>query len=205
MPERGAFHMSDTDDESDPLEVFRLNNESILEGNDIRSEIHIAPGSGTVHYPRVIVTDGQSSVTDSHIKLRISYGMSLPPEVLPAEPDQISITESEKNEIRQELTKLAQQIDEILLGGEWWLPMHVASERSGLGDDWRAVREWRENYHRAIEARYIKEIRPQVIDTYKRARVRGFFDPELEEYYEGYILVVAEKLPNLLRRAASKP
>jgi hypothetical protein len=205
MPERGVFHVSATDDKSDSPEVFKLNDESILAGNDIRSEIHIAPGSSTVHYPGIIVTGGKSFVANNDIKIRVSYGMPLPPEVVPAEPDQISITESEKNEIRQELIKLAQQIDEILLGGEWWLPMHEASKRSGLGDDWSAVREWRENYHRAIETRYIEEVRPQVIDTYKQARVRGFFDPELEEYYEGHILVVAEKLPNLLRRAASRP
>jgi hypothetical protein len=205
MHERSAFHMSATDDESDPLEVFRLNDESTLADNDIRSEIHIAPGSSTVHYPGIVVMDGKSFAAQNHIKLRVSYGMPLPPEMPPAEPDQISTMESEKNEIRQELIKLAKLIDELLLGGEWWLPMHEASKRSGLGDDWRAVREWRENYHQAIRARYNKKIRPQVIDAYERARVRGFFDPELEEYYEDHILVMAEKLPGLLRRAANKP
>jgi hypothetical protein len=200
-----TFYMSATNDEPDPLEVFRLNDESTLEDNDIRSEIHIAPGSSTAHYPGIVVLNGNSFAAQNHMKIRASYGMLLPPEMPPAEPDQISTMESEKNEIRQELIKLAQRIDELLLGGEWWLPMHEASKRSGLGDDWRAVREWRENYHQTIRVRYNKEIRPQVIDTYERARVRGFFDPELEEYYEGHILVVAEKLPDLLRRAASNP
>jgi hypothetical protein len=205
MQERNAFRMSATDGELDPLEVFRLNDESFLADNDIRSEIHIASGSGTVHYPSIVVMGGKSFAAQNHMKIRVSYGAPLPPEVPPAEPDQIPTMICEKNEARRELIKLAQRIDELLLGGEWWLPIHEASKRSGLGDDWRAVREWRENYNQAIRARYNKEIRPQVIDTYERARVRGFFDPELEEYYEGHILVVAEKLPDLLRRAASKP
>ena len=59
MPERGVFHVSATDDKSDSPEVFKLNDESILAGNDIRSEIHIAPGSSTVHYPGIIVTGGK--------------------------------------------------------------------------------------------------------------------------------------------------
>lgn len=197
--------MSETHDESNSAEIFSLNDESALTGNDISSEIHIAPGNSLVHYPRLIVTEGKSFIANSHIRIRASYGMSLPPQVTPTEPDQISTTESERNEIRHGLLALAQRIDDLLLEGEWWLPMHEASRRSSLGSDWRAVREWRENYHEAIRTRYNKEIRPQVIDTYERARVRGFFDPELEEYYEGQILVVAEKLPDLLRRTASKP
>lgn len=197
--------MSGTSDDSDPIEVFRINDQSTLADNDIRSEIHIAPGTDASHYPRMVVMNGQSAMTQNHMKIRVSYGMPLPPEVPLPEPDQISTTESEKSEIRQELINLAQQIDELLLGAGWWLPIHEASKLSGLGDDWRAVREWRKNYHEAIRARYNNEIRPRVIDTYKRARIRGFFDPELEEYYEGQILVVAEKIPDLLRRAASKP
>jgi hypothetical protein len=197
--------VSGTSDESDPIEVFTINDQSTLADNDIRSEIHIAPGTDAAHYPRIVVMNGGSAMTQNHMKIRLSFGMPLPPELPLAEPDQISTTESEKSEIRQELIKLAQQIDELLLGGGWWLPMHVASKRSGLGDDWGAVRVWRENYHGVIRARYNDEIRPGVIDTYERARIRGFFDPELEEYYESQILVVAEKIPDLLRRAASKP
>jgi hypothetical protein len=197
--------MSDTHDESDSAEIFSLSDESALTDNNISSEIHIAPGNSRVHYPRLIVIEGKSFIANNHIKIRASYGMPLPPQATPSEPNQVSTTESERNEIRHTLLTVAQRIDELLLAGEWWLPMHEASKVSGLGSDWPAVREWRETYHEAIRSRYNKEIRPQVIDTYERARVRGFFDPELEEYYEGQILVVAERLPELLRRTASKP
>lgn len=196
--------MKADDDKSDPLELFRLNDESTLANNDIRSEIHVAPGSSATNYPGIVVMNGKSFATNNHIRIRTSYGMPLPPEVPPAGPEQVTTTELERNEIRQGLIRLAQRIDELLLGGGWWLPMHEASRRSGLGDDWHAVREWRENYHRTIEEKYNVELRPQVIDIYRQARVRGFFDAGLEEYYEGRILVVAERLPELLRAAASK-
>lgn len=196
--------MSTDGDEPDSIEIFRLNDESALTGNDIRSEIYVAPGSTELHYPRLVVTEGKAFIVGNYMKIRMSYGMRLPPEMPPAEPDQIPTPEWEKNEIRQELIQLAQIIDELLLGGGWWIPSHEARRRSGI-EDWQAARKWRENYHEAIRIKYSKEVLPQVIETYERARVRGFFDPGLEEYYNVDVLVTAERLPDLLRGAASKP
>ena len=144
--------MSTADDKPNSIEIFRIKDESTFTGNDIRSELHIAPSSSTVHYPALIATDGECFVANMHMKVRMSYGMPLPPEAPLAEPDQIPTNQLEKNELRLELIKLAQRID-LLLGDDWWLPMHEASKQSGLGDDWRAVRQWREKYHQAIRMR----------------------------------------------------
>ena len=130
--------------------------------------------------------------------------MPLPPEPVPEEPAQVSTTKSEKEEIRREFIKLAQQIDG-LLKDNYPLSMHEASERSGLGEDWNAVREWRRNHDQALGDKYNREILPQVIGTYEQARVRGFFEAELEKIYDAPVIVVVQKLPELLRRAAAKP
>ncbi len=196
--------MKDANEDPDIPDVIRLEDDSFLAGNFIRSDIHVAPGSGKKNYGHVIRAEGGSGISASYIDIRMSYGMPLPPEPVPEEPAQVSTTKSEKEEIRREFIKLAQQIDG-LLKDNYPLSMHEASEQSGLGGDWNAVREWRRNHDQALGERYNREILPQVIDTYEQARVRGFFEAELEKIYDAPVIVVVQQLPELLRRAAAKP
>ena len=196
--------MSDTNQEPDVPEVIRLEDDSFITGNFIRSDIHVAPGSGKENYGHVILIKDSSGISGSHIDISMSYGMPLPQEPAPQEPAQISSTKAEREKIKQELINLAQQIDG-LLKGNYPLYWHEASERSGLGDDRNAVLEWRRKYDQALEERYSREILPQVINVYERARVKGFFEVELEKSYNVPLLVDAQKLPELLRRAAAKP
>jgi hypothetical protein len=196
--------MNDTNEGPDVPEVIRLEDDSFLTGNFIRSDVHVAPGSGKENYGHVIRAKDGSGISGGYIDIRVSYGMPLPPEPVPEEPAQIPTTKPEKEEIRRELIKLAQQIDG-LLEGNYPLSMHEASERSGLGENWNLVREWRRNHDQTLEERYNREILPQVIGTYERARVKGFFEAELEKIYNAPVIVVAQELPKLLRQAAAKP
>jgi hypothetical protein len=66
-----------------------------------------------------------------------------------------------------------------------------------------AVRKWREEWDAQLAARYCDEIRPKVGALYIHARVRGFFDPELEDYYSSALLAGARGIPALLRKVAS--
>lgn len=195
--------MNDTSEEPDVPEVIRLEDDSFLTGNFIRSDVHVAPGSGTKNYGNAIRVTGGSGISGGCIRIRGSYGMPLPPEPVPEEPAQIPTARPEKEEIRRELIELAEQIDELLK--DYPLSMHEASARSGFGNNWNAVREWRKNYDQALGERYNREILPQVIGAYGRARVRGFFEEELERIYNVPVIVMVQNLPELLRRVAAKP
>lgn len=156
-----------------------------------------------LHYPAIIAMDGQSGLVDCDIKIRVSYGGPLPPEPRPTAPPQIAATKTERADLGRELRELAQQIEE-LLRDDYPLSPYEASERSGLGQDWQAVLDWRMNLEQELRAMYLADIRPRVIDTYERARERGFFDADLEENYRSRVLMIVEKFPAWLRRAAAR-
>ena len=141
----------------------------------------------------VIRIDGKSGITNSEVIIRINAAP-------PVEPPQLDVTETEKREIGARLLELAAEIEGFL--GEYPLPMLRAMELSGTTDI-RAVRKWREEWDARLAARYCYEIRPKVGALYIHARVRGFFDPELEDYYSSSLLAGARGIPALLRKVAS--
>jgi hypothetical protein len=197
--------MTDNDNEPDAPEVIRLNDEAALVDNDIKVEVYGAE-NGEGNYPAIIVAHGQSGIVGSEMNIRVSYGMPLPPEAVPEEPAQVATTESERAGIRQELRGLAQQIEELLR--DYPLsPPPVAAAYFGIevkGNDWSPVLERRRQWDQDLAAKYVNDVRPSVISIYQRARVRGFFDPELEKYYSSRLLVTAEIVPPMLRRLASR-
>lgn len=194
--------MATDDYELDSPEIIALKGESALVDNDIETELYVAANDKR-HYPDVIALE-RSGLIGNDVNIRVSYGMPLPPKPAPVEPAQIPTTEPEKATIRRELEELAQQIEE-LLRDDYPLSPHEASERSGLGEEWPAVLNWRRSLEDGLRAKYVTEILPRVIDTYERARVRGFFDPEIEEQpHTSRVLMVIEKLPGLLRKAAAR-
>jgi hypothetical protein len=196
--------VADDNDESNIPEVIRLEDSSFLDGNFIRSEIHVAPGSGQENYGSAIRVEGGSGISGGYIDIRGSYGMPLPPEKVAREPTQIAVTREEREEIRRELVELARQING-LLRGNYPLSMHEASKRSGLGQDWPSVRVWRRSHDQALAKIYNEEILPNIIDVYRRARLRGFFDAELEKFYDVPVLAVAQDVLRFIRRTIARP
>jgi hypothetical protein len=194
--------MAANDNEPIPREIISLRGESSFVDNDVKVEVYAATND-KLHHPSIIVADGQAALIGNDMDIRVSYGMPLPLKPAQVKPAQVPTTEPEKSSIRQELRELAQRIDE-LFRDDYPLSPREASERSGLGEDWQAVLNWRRNLEENLRARYINEIRPRIVDTYERARVKGFFDPELEESYTSRVLIVIETLPGLLRRVAAK-
>lgn len=190
--------------EPDPPEVIRLNDEAALVDNDIRVEVHGAANEGG-NYPSMVVAHGQSGLVGNEMNIRVSYGMPLPPEATPEEPAQVATTESERAGIRQELRGLAQQIEELLR--DYPLSPPMAAAYFGMevkGSDWSSVLERRRQWDEDLAAKYVSDVRPSVVNIYERARVRGFFDPELEKCYSSRLLAIAETLPPMLRRLASR-
>jgi hypothetical protein len=141
----------------------------------------------------IIRMDGQSGIVDSRVKIFVNAEP-----VPPQEPSQLPATEMEKQNIQERLVELASQI-EGFLRGKFWLSMPEAMALSGITDA-RAAHAWRQEWHKDVAARYCREIHPSVIELYEYARVRGFFDPELEERYSSPLLIDAEVLPLLLRK-----
>ena len=196
--------MADDNDESNIPEVIKLEDSSFLDGNFIRSEIHVAPGASRGNYGSAIRAKGGSGISGSYIDIRVSYGMPLPPEKVAPEPTQIAVTREEREEIRRELVELVKQING-LFRGNYPLSMHEASKRSGLGQDWPAVREWRTSHDQALSKIYNEEILPNIIDVYRRARLRGFFDAELDKIYDVPLLAVVRDVLRFIRRTITRP
>lgn len=158
------------------------------------------------HYHDIVYVGEGCSISNSDINIRVSYGRPLPPEPVPVEPPQLPVTEGERAAIQQELQNLASEIQDVLR--DFALLMHEAAERMGLGDGWcnqpdtiAKIMEWRTSLTEAAGERYLREIRSRFIDAYERARVRDFFDPELESHYTTRLLIVVEShlLPGLRR------
>jgi hypothetical protein len=162
--------MTTNDNKPHSPEIIDLKDESALIDNDIKVQIYGA-ANDKAHYRPIIVAHGQSGLIGNDMNIRVSYGMPLPSKAVPVEPAQIPATEPEKANTRQELNELAQQIDE-LLRDDYPLSPREASERSGLGEDWQAVLDWRRNLEEGLRTKYVNEIRPRVIDAYECARVK---------------------------------
>jgi hypothetical protein len=193
------------DNEPDPPDVIRLNDESALVDNDIKIEVY-GTTNDSLNYPSIIVAHGQSGLVGNEMNIRVSYGMPLPPKAVPEAPAQVATSESERAGIRQELIGHAQQIEELLR--DYPLsPPPVAAAYFGIevkDNNWSPVLERRRQWDEQLAAKYVRDVRPSVITTYERGRVRGFFDPELQERYTSRLLVVAKDLPTMLRRLASR-
>jgi hypothetical protein len=194
-----------SDNEPDLPEVIRLNDESSLVDNDINLEVYAVADDGQ-SYPPMIVANGQAGFFSNEMNIRVSYGMPLPPEEVPEKPAQVATTEDEKEGIRQELRRLAQQIAELLRDYPLSPPPVAAAyfDMEVKDDDWSPVLKRRRQWDEDLEAKYVRDVRPGVITLYERARVRGFFDPVLEKSYPSRLLAVAEHLPPMLRRLASR-
>ena len=133
------------------------------------------PPSPGVHAHKVISLEGGSSINDSDV--RINIGHNPPPSPRP----QLPTTKEEADQLSAELLQLGQEIQELV--APWPLTPAEAIEGSGSQDVqvWRA---WRQQYDAELQERYVDEFRPRVIEAYQRARVRGFFDPSVEESYD---------------------
>jgi hypothetical protein len=115
------------------------------------------------------------------------------------EPAQLVAADAEKRGISERLSELALRIEDCLDG--YPLSMGKAMEVSGISD-LSAVFEWRIEWDDQVAVRYRADIQPELVWWYEYARLRGFFDPELEEFYSTKLLVIARKLPPLLRKVA---
>jgi hypothetical protein len=138
--------------------------------------------------------DGGSGIAGCEVTIHVN-AKPTPPE----EPPQLDVTEIEKSEVRDQLRKLASEIECFL--GEYPLSIPEAIALSGITDI-STVFEWRREWDAQLATGYCAEIHPKLKELYEYARVRGFFDPELEECYSSRLLVTAERLPALLREAA---
>jgi hypothetical protein len=84
------------------------------------------------HYPDIIRLGKGCSISNSEIKIRVSYdGRPIPPEPVPVQPAQLPVTDAERSAIQQEFQNLASEIQDVLRDNA--LLMHEAAERMGLG------------------------------------------------------------------------
>jgi hypothetical protein len=143
----------------------------------------------------IIRMDGKSAIVDCEVTIHVN---SKPRPV--EEPPQLDASEMEKRDIWNRLQGLASEIEDCLDGYPLSIPEVIAL--SGITEI-PAVFEWRRDWDAQLAARYCAEIRPKVSGLYAVARARGFFNPELEGCYTSRLLVVARRLPVLLREAAS--
>jgi hypothetical protein len=142
----------------------------------------------------IIRIDGGSGIVGSEVTIHVN---TKPPP--PEEPPQLDATEIEKSDIGERLRKLASEIEDHL--GEYPLSIPEAIALSGITDI-PAVFKWRYEWDAQLAKRYCAEIYPKLNALYEYARVRGFFDPELEECYSSRLIASATRLPALLRKVA---
>src|ERR1700733_1777793 len=147
--------------------------------------------------------EGGASISGSHVTIRVNAD-PVPLE----EPPQVDTNETEKHDIREQMRQIASEIKEFLDGYPLSVPEAMAL--SGLTDI-SAVFKWRREWDEKLAARYYVEIYPKLSELHEYARVRGFFDPELEECYSSHmfvadgkprLIVTARDLPALLRKVA---
>jgi hypothetical protein len=139
--------------------------------------------------------DGKSTIVDCEVAIQVNT-KPVPPE----EPPQLDASETEMSDIRDRLRRLASEIEDCLDGYPLSIPEAITL--SGITEI-PAVFKWREEWDTQLIAQYRAEIHPKLSELYAFARVRGFFDPELEECYSSRLLVTARRLPALLRRVAN--
>lgn len=147
--------------------------------------------------------DGGASISGSQVTIHVNT------EPVPLEePPQVDASETEKRAIRERMRQMASEIEDCL--GGYPLSVPEAKALSGLTDI-PAVFKWRREWDEKLAARYYVEIYPKLSELHECARVRGFFDPELEECYSSHmfvadgkprLIVTARDLPALLRKVA---
>lgn len=142
----------------------------------------------------IIRMDGKSAIVDCEVTIHVNT-KPVPPE----EPPQLAVSETEKCDIQDRLRVLASEIEECLDGYPLSIP--EAMELSGITDI-PVVFEWRKEWDTQLAERYCAIIRPKISELYAYARVRGFFNPELEGCCSSRLLAVARQLPALLRKVA---
>jgi hypothetical protein len=142
----------------------------------------------------IIRMAGETGTVDCEVTIRVN-AKPVPPE----EPSQLDVSETEKCDVRDQMRKLASEIEDLL--GEYPLSIPEAVAKSSITEI-PAVIKWRQEWDTQLAKRYCDEIRPKLSDLYEYARVRGFFDSELEECYSSRLLVTAKRLPALLRMLA---
>jgi hypothetical protein len=147
----------------------------------------------------ILRIDEGSGIYGSRVKISLNGAQPVPPQ----EPTQLEATEAEKQDIRARLVELASQIEEFLRNGKFWIPTHEVMKLTGLSSG-AAAQAFRRRWYDELRERYKSELLSNVIEIYGYARVRGFFDVEIEELCPSPVLVDAEKLPQLFRRLAER-
>lgn len=147
----------------------------------------------------ILRIDEKSGIYGSRVKISLNGAQP----VLPQEPEQLEATEAEKQSVRERMVELGCQIEEFLRDGKFWIPTHEVMKLTGLTSG-AAAQAFRKRWYDELRERYKIEILPNVLELYSYARVRGFFDVEMEELYSSPVLVDVEKLPPLFRGLAER-
>jgi hypothetical protein len=147
----------------------------------------------------ILRIDEKSGIYGSHVKISLNGAQS----VLPQEPTQLEASETEKQSIGERMVELAGQIEEFLRDGKFWIPTYEVMKLTGLTSG-AAAQAFRHRWYDELRERYKSELLPNVIELYSYARVRGFFDVEIEELYSPPVLIDVEKLPPLFRGLAER-
>ena len=147
----------------------------------------------------ILRIDEKSGIYGSRVKISLNGARP----VLPQEPTQLEATKAEKQRIRERLVELASRIEEFLRDGKFWIPTHEVMKLTGLTSG-AAAQAFRKRWYDELRERYKLELLSNVIELYSYARVRGFFDVEIEELYSSPVLVNVEKLPPLFRGIADR-
>jgi hypothetical protein len=142
----------------------------------------------------ILRIDDNSGIYGSRVGISLNGAQPVPPQ----EPPQLEATEAEKQSIRERMVGLASRIEEFLRDGKFWIPTHEVMKLTGLTSG-AAAQAFRKRWYDELIERYRVELLPHVVELYGYARVRGFFDVEIEELYSSSVLVDVEKLPPLFR------
>jgi hypothetical protein len=147
----------------------------------------------------ILRIDDNSGIYGSRVKIFLNGAQPFPPQ----EPPQLEATKAEKQSIRERMVELASRIEEFLRDGKFWIPTHEVMKLTGLTSG-AAAQAFRKRWYDELTERYRVELLSNVVELYGYARVRGFFDVEIEELYWSSVLVDVEKLPPLFRGLAER-
>lgn len=136
-----------------------------------------------------------SGILGSRVKISLNGAQPVPPQ----KPQQLEVTEAEKQSIRKRMIELASLIEELLRDGKYWIPTHEVMKLTGLTTR-ASAQAFSVRWYARLAEQYRSELLPSVIDVYTYARARGFFDVAIEELYSSWVLVDVEKVPPLFRR-----
>lgn len=142
---------------------------------------------------QLVHMEGQSRISDSDIRTTISSGGAFSP--VPCEPLQLAVSDSERAAIGEELRRIGEIIQNFI--PTWITPARDFMAQAGSIDPkvWRSLRATAEM---ETQERYRRDIRPRVIDVYSRARVRGYYHPQVEETQGAVNVYASAELAALL-------